>query len=65
MTNNNIVHDIVMSTTYKKCKNILNNNDIFISNVASSLIFLFPSYCNINKYTNQGGISNVHTLYTF
>ncbi len=37
-----IVYDIVVNTTYKKCKNILDNNGIFISNLASPIVILFP-----------------------
>ena len=48
-----IVYDVVVGTTYKKCKNILNNNGIFISNIANPLVFLFPFLRNIKIFRKR------------
>jgi len=47
------VYDVILGTTYGKCKKLLNNNGIFISNIANPFVILFPFLKNFKLNKNR------------
>jgi NADPH:quinone reductase-like Zn-dependent oxidoreductase len=48
-----IIYDVVVGTTYKKCKKLLTENGLYISNVAPLLYFVFPFLRNLKLFKKQ------------